>query len=146
MAQNSFKKKLSKKHPLLAVDIIALYKNKIVLVERKNYPKGLALPGGFVNYSETVEQAAKRELFEETNLRIKNLEQFHVYSSPKRDPRWHIVSVVLYGNAYGKLKAKSDAIGIKLIDPFGRIPKLCFDHQKILKDFLKKVLLSSQKF
>ncbi|MEO0101898.1 MAG: NUDIX hydrolase, partial [candidate division WOR-3 bacterium] len=64
-----------KKFPRLAVDIIIEYQGKIVLIKRKNYPFGWALPGGFVEYGESVEEAARREAKEETGLLVRNLKQ-----------------------------------------------------------------------
>ncbi|MEO0115069.1 MAG: NUDIX hydrolase, partial [candidate division WOR-3 bacterium] len=75
-----------RKSPNLTVDIIIDYDGKIVLIKRKNPPFGWALPGGFVDYGETVENAAIREAKEETGLDLKELKQFHVYSDPNRDP------------------------------------------------------------
>ena len=125
------------KCPALAVDIIIKYKNGIVLIKRKNKPFGWAIPGGFVDYNETVEKAALRETEEETNLKLKNLKQFHVYSDPKRDSRGHTVSVVFTAQGIGKLKAQDDA---KDADIFNKhnLPKLVFDHKKILDDYFNK--------
>ncbi len=73
------------RQPKLAVDCIIRLRDRVVLIYRRNEPKGWALPGGFVNYGETVEQAVVREVREETGLELGNLQQFHVYSDPKRD-------------------------------------------------------------
>src|SRR3989338_4297041 len=102
------------KGPPLTVDIIISYKKGIVLIERKNKPFGWALPGGFVDYGEPVEHAAVREVREETNLKLKNLKQFHVYSDPKRDSRHHTVTVVFTADGSGKLRAQDDAKNIKI--------------------------------
>lgn len=74
------------------MDIIIELNGGIVLIERKNPPHGWALPGGFVDYGESFEQAATREALEETGLKVELLRQFHTYSDPARDPRQHTAS------------------------------------------------------
>ena len=120
----------------VTVDIIIEYKTGIVLVKRKNPPIGWALPGGFLNYGESLEQAAIREAKEETNLDIQPISQLHTYSDPKRDPRGHTITTVYIAKGYGKLKAKGDAskVGVFTKD---NLPKLVFDHNKILEDYFK---------
>ena len=133
------------KTPFLAVDgIIKLFDENekfkgIVLIERKNEPKGLALPGGFVEIGETVENALIREMKEETNLKVKIIDILGVYSDPNRDPRFHTVSIVFICKAYGQPKAQSDAKAVKVYK-LEEIPldKLVFDHKKILIDFLNR--------
>jgi len=131
------------KTPYLATDVIVrLWDGEslrgIVLVERKNPPLGLALPGGFVEVGETVQGAAVREVEEETGLRVELSALLGVYSKPSRDPRFHVVSIVFVGDAEGEPKAGSDAGGVhicKLEDiPFER---LVFDHGDIIRDFLR---------
>ena len=122
--------------PMLAVDVIIRTPDGLVLIKRKNEPyKGRwAIPGGFVRYGERVEDAAAREVKEETSLRVKLGKLVGVYSDPKRDPRGHVVSVCfLAERAGGRLKASSDAQDIKI---FKHIPwrELAFDHARILKD------------
>ena len=93
-------------HPLLTVDIIIeLEGNGIVLIERKNPPFGWAIPGGFVDEGETLEDAAIREAFEETCLNVRLKAQMHVYSDPLRDPRGHTITVVFIAEAKGAPKA-----------------------------------------
>jgi len=123
------------KHPKLASDVIIRYKEGIVLIKRKYKPYGWAIPGGMVEYGETVERAAKREAKEETNLSLKNLRQFRVYSDPKRDSRRHTVSVVFTADGFGKLKVTNEATDIGV---FKKLPKLVFDHNKILKDYFNE--------
>jgi len=130
------------KNPFPTVDIIikAKEKNKfkgIVLIYRKNDPIMWALPGGFVDYGETVEEAALREAYEETNLKVYNLKQFHVYSDPKRDPRKHTLSVVFIGEAEGIPKPSDDAAEAKIFNKNEIPEKLAFDHKKIVHDFFK---------
>lgn len=132
------------KTPLLATDVvIRLWEGKsfkgIVLVERKNPPFGLALPGGFVEVGESVEKAAVREAMEETGLEVKLSGLLGVYSKPDRDPRFHVVSVVFIGDAEGKPEAGSDARGVKVFK-LEDIPleKLVFDHSDIILDFLRR--------
>lgn len=124
------------RQPKLAVDCIIRLQGRIVLIYRRNEPKGWALPGGFVNYGETVEQAVVREVREETGLELDNLQQFRVYSDPKRDPRWHCVSVVFTAEGKGEPCAGDDAGRIILVEP-DRLNdvNLVFDHRQILEDY-----------
>ncbi|MEO0070425.1 MAG: NUDIX hydrolase [candidate division WOR-3 bacterium] len=126
--------------PKLAVDCIILFGNKVLFIKRKNKPIGWALPGGFVNYGETVEAAVRREVKEETGLDLVDLNQFRVYSDPKRDPRGHCVSVVFVAKGKGKPKAGDDAKDFCLVE-LNAIEKvkLVFDHQKILADYRESV-------
>jgi len=108
----------------------------IVLINRKNPPFGWALPGGFVDYGETLEDAARREALEETSLEVELVRQFHTYSDPARDPRKHTITTVFIARASGTPRAKDDAKEARV---FGRdaIPTvLAFDHRKILDDYL----------
>jgi len=109
----------------------------IVLVERGNKPFGKALPGGMVEYGETVEHAVRREMKKETNLDIYELRQFHVYSEPSRDPRHHTVEVAHLAKAYEKPKGGGGATSAFVV-PLADIPwdDLTFDHAQILKDYV----------
>jgi ADP-ribose pyrophosphatase YjhB (NUDIX family) len=124
--------------PELAVDCVILLEGKVLVIHRRNPPLGWALPGGFVEYGETVEQAVRREMKEETGLELEDLRQFRVYSDPKRDPRGHVVSVVFTARGLGKPEAGDDADRYRLID-LDNIPEseLVFDHAKILRDFVQ---------
>ncbi|MFH1875355.1 MAG: NUDIX domain-containing protein [Candidatus Omnitrophota bacterium] len=124
--------------PFLTVDGIIEYKGGIVLIERSNPPFGWAIPGGFVDYGETVEQAVAREVKEETNLTFTNFKLLGIYSNPKRDPRFHTVSVVFYGKGKGVLRAGSDAKGAKVF-PRKKLPQtMAFDHRAVLVDYCVK--------
>lgn len=126
------------RNPFLTVDIIIEVEDGVILIERKNEPFGWAIPGGFVDYGETVEVAAKREAKEETNLDIANLFLFGVYSDPKRDPRFHTVSVVFVATARGEqLIAGDDAKNAKIFKETELPEDIVFDHKRILKDYFK---------
>lgn len=125
--------------PSLAVDVIINIKDRIILIKRKNPPYGWALPGGFVEYGESVEEAIIREAKEETGLDLINLKQFKVYSEPNRDPRGHTISVVFCAKGRGIPKADDDACDIKLFS-LNNLPKqIAFDHRKILRDYKKNL-------
>ncbi|BAU08869.1 NUDIX domain-containing protein [Fischerella sp. NIES-3754] len=130
---------MSYQNPVPTVDIIIELLDRphrpIVLIERHNPPLGWAIPGGFVDYGETVETAARREALEETGLEVELIEQFHVYSDPARDRRKHTISIVFLATAKGEPKAGDDAKGIEIFESW-RIPEnLCFDHDIILRDY-----------
>jgi 8-oxo-dGTP diphosphatase len=124
------------RNPLLTVDIIIeVAGGGIILIERKNPPFGWAIPGGFVDYGETLEAAAMREVREETGMELLDLKQFHAYSDPKRDPRGHTVSVVFTAVGRGVPQAADDATNLQIFTP-DRLPeKLAFDHALILSDY-----------
>lgn len=122
------------RNPALTVDVIIDYGGAVVLVHRKNPPAGWALPGGFVDYGETVEHAAIREAREETNLELVDLRQFAVYSDPRRDERMHIVSVVFTARGLGDLRAGDDAASVRAFS-LDDLPALAFDHERILGDY-----------
>ena len=107
----------------------------IVLIERLNPPHGWALPGGFVDYGESVESAARREASEETDLAVELVEQFYVYSDPERDPRQHTLSIVFLATASGEPKAQDDAKSLQIFASWEIPQALCFDHDRILKDY-----------
>jgi ADP-ribose pyrophosphatase YjhB (NUDIX family) len=131
------------KKPFPTVDIIIEIDREdgrpgIVLIERKNPPYGWALPGGFVDCGESLEEAAVREAKEETSLDIELLEQLHTYSDPGRDPRFHTISTVYVAEAKGKPQAQDDAKNIGIFTAEERPRPLVFDHEMILEDYLRK--------
>jgi 8-oxo-dGTP diphosphatase len=107
----------------------------IVLIERHNEPLGWALPGGFVDYGESVEAAARREAQEETGLAITLIEQLATYSDPARDPRKHTISIVFLATAIADPVAGDDAKTAAIINPWQAPQDLCFDHDRILRDY-----------
>ncbi len=123
------------RNPLLTVDIIIECQYGIVLVERRNPPHGWALPGGFVDYGETLETAAVREAWEETSLRVCLKEQFHTYSDPGRDPRHHSVSTVFIATAEGTPVGADDARTARIFSPRNLPSPIVFDHPAILDDY-----------
>lgn len=122
--------------PLLTVDvIIRMPDDRLVLVRRRNPPHGWALPGGFVDVGETLEEAAVREAREETGLDVELEGQFHAYSDPARDPRGHTASVVFLGRAEGQPRGADDAAEARAFSP-GELPEpMAFDHAEILADY-----------
>ncbi|HOL22102.1 MAG TPA: NUDIX hydrolase [bacterium] len=125
------------KNPVPTVDIIIEMEGGIVLIKRKNYPYGWALPGGFVDYGECLEDAAVREAKEETGLDVVNLMQFHTYSAPDRDPRHHTISTVFIGKGRGVLKGSDDAEEAKIFTEDNLPEDIAFDHRKILRDYFE---------
>lgn len=123
------------RNPSPTVDIIIeLPDDKIVLIERRNPPPGYALPGGFVDYGESLEDAAVREAREETGLDVEIVRQFHTYSDPSRDPRKHTITTVFIARADGTPRAGDDAAAILLADR-DSLPKMAFDHNRIVLDY-----------
>jgi 8-oxo-dGTP diphosphatase len=123
--------------PPIAADVIAEIGDRIALIERKHFPHGWAIPGGFVEFGETVEQAAIREAFEETSLEVELRALLGVYSRPERDPRGQTVTVVYIGRASGTPDARDDANAIGLFLPSEPPAPLAFDHAEILGDYLR---------
>ncbi len=124
------------RNPVPTVDVIIEIDGGIVLVKRKNPPYGWALPGGFVDYGERLEEAARREALEETGLSIKISSQFHSYSDPGRDSRIHTITTVFLATAKGRPVGGDDALDAAI---FARenLPSLAFDHKDILDDYYK---------
>ncbi len=123
--------------PFLTVDGIIEYEQGIVMIERTNPPLGWALPGGFVDYSESVEEAVAREIKEETSLDFIDYKQFKVYSKGNRDPRFHTASVVFIGKGEGILKADSDAKAAGVFKLDSLPGKIAFDHREIIEDYIQ---------
>lgn len=124
-------------NPFPTVDIIIEVSGGIVLIERKNPPFGWALPGGFVDYGESLEAAAVREALEETSLSVSDLQLLGCYSDPKRDERMHTISTVFIGSGNGTPRAADDAASLAVFDPDTLPEQLCFDHARILEDYRK---------
>lgn len=124
--------------PFTTVDAIIEINGGVVLIERSNPPFGWALPGGFVDYGESLEEAVKREMKEETDLDLEDLRQFHTYSKAGRDPRFHTIATVFIAKGKGKPKAGDDAAGLKVVRlEEAKDLDFAFDHGKILQDYLK---------
>ncbi len=125
--------------PLLAADCVIeleAHPGRVLLIERANSPFGLALPGGFVDVGESVEDAARREALEETSLTVTLVALLGIYSEPTRDPRGHTASVVYVARSSGEPVAADDAAAVRLVDPRDRSLALAFDHRRILDDYL----------
>ena len=125
------------RNPVPTVDIIIETAGGVVLIERRNEPHGWAIPGGFVDYGESVSEAAVREAKEETRLDVTLTEQFFLYSHPSRDPRLHTVSTVFLGTAQGEPQAADDAKGVGLFKEQSLPEDLVFDHAQILADYFE---------
>ena len=123
--------------PFITVDAIIEITGGIILIKRKNTPYGWALPGGFVDYGETLEDAVRRESEEETGLTIEIVRQFHTYSDPKRDPRHHTVSTLFIAKASGTPVAADDAQDVGIFTEDTLPNEIAFDHRKILEDYFR---------
>lgn len=127
--------------PRLAADVIVYnFKNEVLLIERKNEPYGWAIPGGFLDYGEKVEDAAVRELSEETGIKlsVEDITLLEIYSDPKRDKRGHTVTAVYYGFSDEKPVASDDAKNAAFYTHENLPEQIAFDHRDVLKDFFKK--------
>jgi ADP-ribose pyrophosphatase YjhB (NUDIX family) len=129
------------KNPIPTVDILIQVESRkgVVLIKRKNPPSGWAIPGGFVDYGESLEEAARREAKEETHLDVKLIRQFHTYSDPARDPRHHTISTVYIAKGKGRLRAGDDALEIGLFGEPDLPDEIAFDHRAILNDYFRSV-------
>ena len=126
------------KNPIPTVDIIIEYNQEIVLINRKNIPYGWAIPGGFVDYGESVEETAVREAKEETGLEVELRYLLGIYSDPNRDPRMHTISTVFVGRGKGDLQAADDAKDADLFDRDTLPSPIVFDHEKVIKDYFNQ--------
>lgn len=130
---------LKPRNPIPTVDIIIELQGRgIVLIKRKNPPYGWALPGGFVDYGESLEEAAVREAREETSLEVELLRQFHTYSDPERDPRFHTLSTVFIARSSGEPRPADDATEIGVFKRDNLPKDLAFDHARILEDYFEE--------
>jgi 8-oxo-dGTP diphosphatase len=125
-------------NPKPVVDIIIRLGDGIVLIHRRNLPHGWAIPGGFVDYGETVEEAARREAREETGLELTELRQFHVYSDPRRDNRVHTISTVFTAIGVGTPRAGDDAADFGVFQRNSLPADITFDHPAILADYFAR--------
>jgi ADP-ribose pyrophosphatase YjhB (NUDIX family) len=125
------------RNPFPTTDIIIQIGDGIVLIKRKNPPYGWAIPGGFIDYGESAEQAAIREAEEETSIKVTDLKLFNVYSAPDRDPRYHTLSVVFTARGEGKPRAGDDAEEAGVFTQDSLPSSLAFDHAGILNDFFR---------
>jgi ADP-ribose pyrophosphatase YjhB (NUDIX family) len=123
------------RNPFLTVDVIIEIGGGVVLIKRKNPPPGWAIPGGFVDYGETVEDAVVREAREETGLAVTLVRQFHTYSAPDRDPRHHTVSIIFIATASGSPVAADDAKEAEIFTGDNLPEDIAFDHRQILEDY-----------
>lgn len=124
------------RNPVPTVDIvIETAPGTVVLIRRRNPPLGWAIPGGFVDYGESLEAAALREALEETSLEVQLVRQMHSYSDPGRDDRLHTISTVFVARAQGVPKAADDAIDAQVFSRDTLPTPLCFDHAQILEDY-----------
>ena len=125
------------RNPVPTVDTIIEVPDGIVLIKRRNEPHGWALPGGFVDYGETLEAAAIREAREETGLNVTLTEQFYSYSDPGRDPRRHTIATVFIGHATGTACAGDDAAEVRIVTAATLPRPIAFDHALILADYFR---------
>jgi ADP-ribose pyrophosphatase YjhB (NUDIX family) len=123
------------RNPKPTTDIIIRVNHGVVLIKRKNPPYGWAIPGGFIDYNESAEDAASREAKEETSLEISDLKQFHVYSTPGRDPRHHTITVVFTARGTGVARAADDAAELGVFSEDALPTPMAFDHAQILADY-----------
>ncbi|MBX7056836.1 MAG: NUDIX hydrolase [Leptospirales bacterium] len=122
--------------PLVACDALIEIGNRVLLIERRNPPHGLAVPGGYMDIGESAEQCAIREAREETGLDVELLALLGVYSDPRRDPRGQVITMVYVARSAGQPVAGDDAGAIVMVDPANPPPGLAFDHRRVLYDYV----------
>jgi ADP-ribose pyrophosphatase YjhB (NUDIX family) len=129
---------MQRKNPLPTVDVIIEFQGGVVLIRRKNPPHGWAIPGGFVDYGESLEEAAVREAREETGLDVRLKRQMHTYSAAGRDPRFHTITTVYVAEGLGSIEAADDAAeaGVFTLDTLP--DDIAFDHRDILADYFQR--------
>lgn len=132
-------KYISKIFVTVDVLVINIASNEILLIKRLNdpYKNCWALPGGFVDENEDLEQAARRELFEETNIETDKMIQIGAFGKPYRDPRGHMISIA-YQTHFVKnqtVQAKDDAKEVKWFS-LNNLPELAFDHLEIINSII----------
>ncbi len=127
------------RNPYPTADVIVeMEDGGVVLIERRNPPAGWAIPGGFIDYGESAEDAARREIREETGLEIGDLRQFGVYSDPGRDPRFHTITTVFTARGSGTPRAGDDA-GKAAVFTENDLPEdIAFDHRAILTEYFSR--------
>ncbi len=128
--------KQARRNPVPTVDVLVeVDAGAVVLIKRRNHPRKWAIPGGYVDYGESLEDAAVREAREETSLDVQLERQLHTYSDPTRDDRHHTISTVFIAKATGEPRAADDAEAVRVFRE-GEVPRdLAFDHARILKDY-----------
>ena len=129
------------RNPFPTVDVVIFLPSRgVLLVRRKNLPFSWALPGGFIDYGESAEQAAVRETLEETGLKVQLTGLVGVYSDPARDPRFHTLSIVYAaGVGEGARPHPGDDAAEACFFPVHALPDdMAFDHRKIIADFVKQ--------
>ena len=125
----------NQKLPVVAADCVVFMEEGVLLIRRRDKPgKGrLTVPGGMMEIDETVEEACKREMLEETGLKVDGLKLVGVFSDPNRDPRGRIISVVFLATEWsGEPRAGGDAAAIEIIKDW-KNADLAFDHMEIVK-------------
>jgi len=134
------------RNPAPTVDVVILLTgDRVVLVRRKNPPRGWAIPGGFVDEGERLDVAAAREASEETGLSVTLLEQFHSYSDPARDRRRHTISTVYLATAAGQPRGGDDAAEARAFAWSALPDPIVFDHREILADVRRYLLTGARR-
>lgn len=134
--EEAIRQQMRYRNPVPTVDIIIETEpGSVVLIERKNPPHGWAIPGGYVDYGESLEQCAVREAKEETSLDVTLVRQFHTYSDPSRDKRHHSISTVFIATADGIPRGADDAVRAGLFTKNNLPADIAFDHRRILEDY-----------